>query len=87
MKKQENITDQVNLNNTNNDSIIHYTQEKKTVASQMPPPKGTQPKNYVATTEHPPGNQIGNEPVPLLTCSKNCPTDIQNSEQQSNDYP
>ena len=47
----------------------------------MPAPKGTQPQNYVVTTEQLPGNQTGNEPVPLLNCSKNCPTDIQKPEQ------
>ena len=33
------ITDQVNLINTKNDSILHYTQEKMIVASQTSPPK------------------------------------------------
>ena len=47
----------------------------------MSPPKGTQPQNYVVTTEHPPGNQTGNEPIPFLNCSKNCSTDAQNSKQ------
>ena len=74
------IVDQVNLHN-NNDSIIHYTQKKTTVASQTLPPKGTQPQNYVVTTEQPSGNQTGNEPVPFPNCSKNCPTDIQKPEQ------
>ena len=32
-------------------------------------------------TEHPPGNQTGNEPVPFLDCSKNFSTDTQNTEQ------
>ena len=77
----EPIMNQVNLNNTNNNSIIHYTQEKTTVASQTSPPKGTQTPNYVVTTEHPPGNQTGNEPVSFLNCSKNSSTDIQNTEQ------
>ena len=77
----ETITNQVNLNFTNNCSIVHYTQEKTTVASQTSPPKGTQPSNYVVTTENPPGNQTGNEPVSFLNCSKKCPTDTQNSEQ------
>ena len=31
--------------------------------------------------EQPPENQIGNEPVPFLNCSKNRPTDIQSSKQ------
>ena len=31
--------------------------------------------------EHTPGNQTGNEQAPFLNCSKNCPTDIHNSEQ------
>ena len=43
--------------------------------------KRTQPQTYVVATEHPPGNQTGSEPVQFLNCSKNCPTDIQNSEQ------
>ena len=77
----ETITNQIKLNNTNNDSILYYTQQKATVASQTSPPKGTQPQNYVATMEHPPGNQTGNEPLPFLDCCKNCPTVIQNSEQ------
>ena len=72
----ETITNEVNLNNTKNDSS-----SKTTVASQTSPPKGTQPQNYVVTTEQPPGNQTGNEPVPLLNCSKNCSADIQNPEQ------
>ena len=52
-----------------------------TIASQMSPLKGTEPQNYAVATEHPPRNQTGNEPVRFLNCSKNCPTDIQNSEQ------
>ena len=54
---------------------------KTTVASQTAPHMGTQPTNHVVRTEHPPGNQTGNEPVPFLNCSKNCPTDIQSAEQ------
>ena len=52
---------QCNLNNTDNDSTIYYTQEssKTTVASQTLPPKGTQPQNYVVATQHPQGNQQG----------------------------
>ena len=71
----ETITDQANIININNDSA-----SKTTVASQTPPPKGTQPQNYVLPTEQPSGNQTGFETVPLLNCSKNCPTGIQNSE-------
>ena len=79
----ETSTNQSNLNIINNDLTIQYTQEtsKRTVASQTSPPKGTQLQNYVDATEHPPGNQTGNEPVPFLICSKNCPTDTQNSEK------
>ena len=77
----ETITDQTELNKTNNDSVTHYTHEKKIVASQWSPSKGTQPQNHAVTTEHPPGNQTRNEPVPLLNCSKNCSPDIQNWEQ------
>ena len=69
-------TDRVNINiNKNNDSTIYYTQEtsKTTVASQTLPPNGTQPRNYVVTTEHQPGSQTWNEPVPFPNCSKNCP--------------
>ena len=47
----------------------------------MSVPKGTQPQNYVVTTEQPSGNQTGNDPVLFLNCSKNCSTDTQNSEQ------
>ena len=77
-------TNQCNLNKTNTDTTIDYTQEtsKTTVASRTSPLKGTQPEDYVVATEQPPGIQTGNEPVPFLNCSKNCPTDIQNSEQQ-----
>ena len=53
----ETISNEVNLKNTNNDSLIYYTREKATVTRQTSPPKGTQPHNYVVTTEHPPGNQ------------------------------
>ena len=79
----ETSTNQCNLKNTNNDSTIYYTREtsKTTVASQLSPLKGTQPQNYVVSTERRPRNQTGNEPVPFLNCSKNCPTDIQKSEQ------
>ena len=75
------LIDQVNLNINNNDSIIHYTQKQTTVASQTSPPKGTQPQNYVVTTEQPSANQTENELVPFLNCSKNCSANIQNSEQ------
>ena len=50
------------------------------VASQTSLPKGSQSQNYVDTTEHPPGNQTGNELVPSLDCSKNT-TNTQNAEQ------
>ena len=76
-QRTETITDQANLNITFNDST-----SKTTVASRTSSPKGTQPHNYVVTTEHRQGNRTGNEPVPFLNCSKNCSTDIQNSEQQ-----
>ena len=72
----ETIADQINLNNSNNDSI-----SKTTVASQTSTLKGTQPQKYAVPTEHPSGKQTGKEQVPLLNCSKNCPTDIHNSEQ------
>ena len=79
----ETSTNQCNLYNTNNDSTKYCTQaaSKRTIASQTSLPKGTQPQNYVVATEHPPGNQTGNEPVPFLNFSKNHPTDIQNLEQ------
>ena len=53
---------------------------KTNVASQTSPPRGTQSQNHVDTTEHPPGNQTGNEPVPFLDCSKNSSTNAQNTE-------
>ena len=65
----ENVTIQDNLNDTTNDSTL-----KKNVASQTTPPKGTQPQNHVDTTEQSSGNQIGNEPVLFLDCSKNYST-------------
>ena len=77
----ETITDQGNIKKTKNDSILYYTQEKTTVASQTSPRKGTQPQNYVVTTKRRPRNQTGNEPVPFLNCSKNCPNDVQKSQQ------
>ena len=79
----ETSTNQCNSNITNNESTIYNTQKisKTTEASQTSPPKETQPQSYVIATEQPPGNQTGNEPVPFSNCSKNCPTDIQNSEQ------
>ena len=42
---------------------------------------GTQSQNYVVTTKQPSGNQTRNERVPFVSCSKNSPTDIQNSKQ------
>ena len=70
------VTNQDNLNITNNDST-----RKTNVASQISPPKGTQPQNHVDTTEQPSGNQTGNEPVPFLDCSKNSSTVTQNTQQ------
>ena len=74
----ENVTNQNNLNNSTNDSAL-----KTNVASQTSPPKGTQPQNHVDTTEHPPGNQTGNELVPFLHCSNNSSTNTQNTEQHA----
>ena len=71
----ENDTNQDNLNNTHNDSTL-----KTNVASQTSPPMGTQLQKHVDATEHPPGNQTGNELVPFLDCSKNS-TNTQNAEQ------
>ena len=72
----ETTTDQAEFKNTNIDST-----SKTTVANQTSPRKGTQPQYYVVTTEHPPGNQTGNEKVPFPNSSKNYSTDIHNSEQ------
>ena len=47
------IANQDNLHNFNKDSVIHFTKEKTTVASQTSPLKGTQPQYYVVTTEQP----------------------------------
>ena len=47
------------------------------IASQASPPKGVQPQNHVTATGQPPGNQTGNKPLLFLSCSNNCPTDIQ----------
>ena len=76
------ITNQDNLNNTTKDSTL-----KTNVASQTSPPEGTQPQNHVDTTEHPPGNQTGNEPVPFLDCSKNSSTNTQNTQQHVVIFP
>ena len=70
------VTNQDNLNITNNDSTL----ETK-VASQTSPPKGAQTPNHVDATEQPSGNQTGNEPVPFLDCSKKLSTKTQNTEQ------
>ena len=78
----ETFTYQCNVINTHNDST-----SKTTVASQTSPPKGTQPQNYVVTTEQPSGNQTGDEPVPFLNCAKNCPTYIQNTEHHVTNTP
>ena len=55
----ETFTDQNNLDNTTNDSTIHYTTKtsKTTVASQTSPPRGIQPQIYVVASEQRPGNQ------------------------------
>ena len=71
----ENDTKQDNLNNIIKDSTL-----KTNVASQTPPPKGTQSQNYVDTTEHPRKNQTRNELVPSLDFSKNS-TNTKNAEQ------
>ena len=54
-----------------------------TVASQKSPPKRIQPQNNVVAEKQPQGNQTRHEPVPFFNCSKNCPTDIQESEQHA----
>ena len=81
----ETFIDQYNLNITKKDSTIQYTQETQMtdVASQASPPKEIQPQNYVMAAEEPPGNQTGNEPVPFLSCSNNCSTDIQKSREHT----
>ena len=71
----ENVINQDNLNNTTNDPTL-----KTNVASQTSPPKGSQPQNYVDTTEQSSG-KTGNEPVPFLDCSQNSSTNTQNTEQ------
>ena len=70
------ITDQDNLNFTNNDSTL-----KTNVANQTSPPKGNQTQTHVDATEQPSGNQTGNEPVSFLGCSKKSSTNTQNTEQ------
>ena len=57
------------------------------VARQTSPPKRTQPQNYVITTEQPPGNQARNEPVPFLSYTNNCFTDVQESEEHTTTAP
>ena len=65
--------------------MIQITQETMitTVANQTLPLMGNQPQNYVIATEQPAAKQTGNEPVPLLSCSNNCPTDNQESEEHT----
>ena len=70
------ITNQDNLKNTHNDSILTTN-----VASQTSPPKGNQPQSHVVAMEQPSTTQTGNDPVPFPNCSKNSSTDIQNTEQ------
>ena len=72
---KDNVTNQNNLNITINDSTL-----KTNVASQTSPPKGTQLQKHVDATEHPPGNQTGNELVPFLDYSNNS-NNTQNAEQ------
>ena len=76
---------QQSLNNFNIDSTIQYAEETQLtkVASQTSPPKGFQPQNHVIATEQPPGYQTWNEPVPFLSCSSSCPTDIPESEKHT----
>ena len=52
---QETFTDQYNLNNSNNDTTVQYTQDpsKTFVASQTSAPKRFQPQNYVFATKEP----------------------------------
>ena len=78
-QSSETYTDHSNLDNTNNESTQKIS--KTNVASQTWPLRVTQPQNYVVATEHPPGNQTRNEPVPFHNCSQNRPTYIQISEQ------
>ena len=52
----------------------------RNIASQTPPPKGTQPQNHVDTTEQSSGKSR-KKPVPFLDCSKNSSTNTQNTEQ------
>ena len=74
----ETITNQYNLKNSSNLSPKYCTQEnsKRSVANQPSPPKGNKAQNSLVATKHTPGNQRGNEPVPLPNCSKNRTNDI-----------
>ena len=74
---------QHNFNNINKDSSKKFTRKTQmmTVASQTSPPKAIQPQNHEIAMEQPPGNETGNHAVPLLSCSKICPTDIQEQEK------
>ena len=76
------ITKQDDLNNNTNDSTL-----KTNVASQTSPPKGIQQQSHVVTTDQSSGNQTGNEPVSLLSCSKDSSTDSQNAEQHITTTP
>ena len=77
----ENDTKQDKLNNINKDSTL-----KTNVASQIAPPKENKPQSHVDTTEQPPGNQTGNEPVQFPDYPKNS-TNTQNAQQHAETTP
>ena len=72
-----------NLDNSNNDSTRYCTQEtpKTTVASQTSQLTGIQPQTYVIAKEQSRATQTGKEPLPFISCSKSCPSDIQESQK------
>ena len=65
-------------NNIVDDSTIQHIPETQmtNLASQTSPTKGTYSQNHVTTMEKQSRIQTGNEPVPFLSCSNGCLTDI-----------
>ena len=78
-----------NQNNFRNKSTIQYTQKTQmtTVASQTSSSKGIEPQNHVKAMKQPPRSQTGSDPLPFLSCSNSCSTDIQESEQRTTTTP
>ena len=57
------------------------------VASQKSSPEVNHPRNPLIATEQFPESQTGIEPVPLLSVSKSCPTDIREPDKRITTTP